>query len=202
MTPDIHAGAPGATPLAPDERTGLIPTWVATRDDLNAVEQANIAAAILRLRRRRLTTAVVLDELFVRSLHTSMFSDVWSWAGAYRTTERNIGFDPRGIAIGVRNLVDDAAWWMPPDRTWLTRDQAVCRVHHRLVAVHPFPNGNGRHARAYADLLMRTLGGQPFTWGARSAQGAGPDRQRYLSALRAADANGDDIDPLVAFARS
>ena len=188
--------------MTPDVHTGLIPTWVATRDDLNAVEQANIAAVILRLRRRRLTTAVVLDELFVRGPHTSMFGDVWSWAGTYRTTERNIGVDPRSIVIGVRNLVDDAAGWMPPDRTWLNRDQAVCRVHYRLVAIHPFPNGNGRHARAYADLLMRTLGGQPFTWGARNAQGAEPDRQRYLSALRAADANGDDIDPLVAFARS
>jgi fido (protein-threonine AMPylation protein) len=102
----------------------------------------------------------------------------------------------------VRNLVDDVTYWVAPDCTWLDRDQAVARVHHRLVAIHPFPNGNGRHARAYADLIMRALGGPPFTWGAAGLHRNGPDRQAYLAALRAADADPDDIGPLVRFARS
>lgn len=199
---DIHTGPDGSTPLEPDERDGLIPTYIATRDELNAAEQANIAAAVLGLRRRRLTTAKVLDELFVRSLHKAMYGDVWKWAGKYRTTERNIGVDPSVIAISVRDLVDDAKTWVAPDNTWLDRDQAVCRVHHRLVAIHPFPNGNGRHARTFADLLMRTLDGEPFTWGATSIQGNGPNRQAYLDALRAADADPENIEPLVRFARS
>ena len=199
---DIHAGPEGSTPLEPDERDGLIPTYVATRDELNAAEQANIADAVLGLRRRRLTTAKVLDGMFVRSLHKAMYRDVWNWAGKYRTTERNIGVDPSVIAISVRNLMEDAASWVAPDNTWLDRDQAVACVHHRLVAIHPFPNGNGRLARAYADLLMRTLSGDPFTWGAASVQGDGPNRQAYLAALRAADADPENIDPLVRFARS
>jgi Fic-DOC domain mobile mystery protein B len=199
---DLHAGADGSTPLELDERVGLIPTYIATREELNAAEQANIAAAVLGLRRRKLTTAKVLDELFVRSLHKAMYRDVWKWAGKYRTTERNIGVDPSIIAISVRDLVDDAASWVAPDNTWLDRDHAVCRVHHRLVAIHPFPNGNGRHARTFADLLMRTLGGQPFTWGATNTQGDGPNRQAYLDALRVADADPDSIDPIVRFARS
>jgi Fic-DOC domain mobile mystery protein B len=145
---DIHNGPDGSTPLEPDERDGLIPTYIATRDELNAAEQANIAVAVLGLRRRRLTTTKVLDELFVRSLHKAMYGDVWKWAGKYRTTERNIGVDPSVIAISVRDLVDDAKTWVAPGNTWLGRDQAVCRVHHRLVAIHPFPNGNGRHARS------------------------------------------------------
>ena len=199
---DIHLGAAGSTPLEPDERHGLIPTYIATRDELNAAEQANIAEAVLGLRRRKLTTATVLDELFVRSLHKAMFGDVWKWAGKYRTTERNIGVDPATIAISVRDLVDDAARWVEPDNTWLNRDQAVCRAHHRLVAIHPFPNGNGRHARTFADILMRTLDGEPFTWGATNIQGDGPNRQAYLDALRAADAEPENINPLVMFARS
>jgi Fic-DOC domain mobile mystery protein B len=198
----MHAGTDGSTPLEPDERVGLIPTYIATRDELNAAEQANIAAAVLGLRRRKLTTAKVLDELFVRSLHKAMYGAVWKWAGKYRTTERNIGVDPSSIAISVRDLVDDAASWIAPDNTWLDRDQAVCRLHHRLVAIHPFPNGNGRHARTFADLLMRALDGPPFTWGATDRQGDGPNRQQYLAALRAADADPDNIDPLVRFARS
>lgn len=199
---DIHAGAGGSTPLDPDERDGLIPQYIATRDELNAAEQANIGAAVLGVRRRKLTTAKVLDELFVRSLHKAMYGDVWKWAGKYRTTERNIGVDPSIIVISVRDLVDDAANWVAPDNTWLDRDQAVCRVHHRLVAIHPFPNGNGRHARAFADLLMRTLDGERFTWGATTIQRDGPNRQAYLDALRAADADPENIDPLVRFARS
>ena len=199
---DIHNGPDGSTPLGPDERDGLIPTYIATRDELNAAEQANIAVAVLGLRRRRLTTTKVLDELFVRSLHKAMYGDVWKWAGKYRTTERNIGVDPSVIAISVRDLMDDAKTWVAPGNTWLGRDQAACRIHHRLVAIHPFPNGNGRHARAFADLLMRTLDGEPFTWGATSIQGNGPNRQAYLAALRAADADPENIEPLVRFARS
>jgi len=97
---------------------------------------------------------------------------------------------------------DERDGLIPTYKTWLGRDQAVCRVHHRLVAIHPFPNGNGRHARAFADLLMRTLDGEPFTWGATSIQGNGPNRQAYLDALRAADADPENIEPLVRFARS
>ncbi|MHB8273340.1 MAG: mobile mystery protein B [Dermatophilaceae bacterium] len=150
---DLHAGADGSTPLELDERDGLIATYIATRDELNAAEQANIAAAVLGLRRRKLTTAKVLDELFMRSLHKAMDGAVWKWAGKCRTTERNIGVDPSIIAISVRDIVDHAASWVAPDNAWLDRDQAVCRtqwpltvcrVHHRLVAIHPFPNGDGR----------------------------------------------------------
>jgi Fic-DOC domain mobile mystery protein B len=199
---EIHLGPDGSTPLEPDERAGLIPTYIATREELNAAEQANIADAVLGMRRRRLTTARVLDSMFLRSLHKAMFRDVWRWAGKYRTTERNIGVEPSVIAVSVTNLMADAASWVAPESRWLERDQAVCLLHHRLVAIHPFPNGNGRHARAFADLLMRTLEGEPFTWGAAGIQGQGPDRQAYLDALRAADADPENIDPLVTFARS
>ena len=193
----------GATPLEPDERDGLIPTYVATRDDLNVAEQQNITQAILGLRHRRLSVETVLTDTFVRSFHKEMFASVWAWAGTYRTTEKSIGVDPVHIAVEVRNLVENAAFWVAPGAGWITRDQAVAKIHHRLVAIHPFPNGNGRHARAYCDVLMRQLGGAPFTWGAGAdLQIDNPDRNAYLVALRRADANPDDLDHLVAFARS
>jgi Fic-DOC domain mobile mystery protein B len=203
MPDGLHSPADGATPLTPEERDGLIPTYIATREDLNAAEEDNITEAILGLRRRRLTPAIVLDDVFVRALHKAMFGTVWRWAGTYRFTERNIGIEPHRIAIAVRDLSEDARYWVRPDLTCLTRDQAVCRVHHRLVAIHPFPNGNGRHARAYADALMRALGGAAFTWGAgQDLLRDGPDRRAYLDALRAADRDPEDVDALVAFARS
>lgn len=201
LTPD---GDPeGTTPLEPDERAGLIPTFVTTRADLNLVEQAGIADAMVAMRRRRPSVNQVLDDVFVRALHRRMFGGVWRWAGRYRATERNIGVDPRQIAVAVRDLVGDAAYWVAPEAAWSTPDESVCRVHHRLVSIHPFPNGNGRHARLYCDLLMRALGGEPFTWGGRAdLEHASPDRDAYLLALRAADRNPEDLAGLVTFARS
>lgn len=203
MTDPLLSDVEGATPLEPDERDGLIPTYIATRGDLNAAEQANIVRGILGLRSRRLSVPTVLTDRFVRSLHKEMFGEVWAWAGTYRTTERNIGIDPTTIAVAVRDLVDDAALWVAPNAGWITHDCAVAKLHHRLVAIHPFPNGNGRHARAYCDVVMRLIGGVPFTWGAgANLQTSNPDREAYLVALRRADADPNDLDPLVTFARS
>ncbi|GEL96054.1 mobile mystery protein B [Cellulomonas composti] len=195
----------GATPLDEDERTGLLADWVATRAELNLVEQRGVASGLAPLLRgRRPGLERVLDDQFVRDLHRRMFGAVWEWAGAYRRTERNIGIDPSGIAVAVRDLVDDARLWCAPATTWLTPDEALCKVHHRLVQIHPFPNGNGRHARAYVDVLARSMGHPLFTWGGGDLQRMTPDRTAYLSALRRLDAVPDDaaaLAALVDFAR-
>lgn len=196
-------GPDGATPLDPDERQGLRPAWVATRADLNRAEQANITKARLRLARQRLTPARLLTDTFVRDLHKRMFGDVWAWAGQYRLTERNIGWDPHLLAVGVRDLVADAQHWIDPASPWGTLDEAILRVHHRLVAIHPFPNGNGRHARMLADELAIRLGLAPYTWGGGDdLQTRSGSRATYLQALKAADRNPDKVTALVAFARS
>lgn len=194
----------GATPITDDERRALIPTFVATRGDLNLVEQMGIVSA----RRWALGTptarsaAAVLTDDFIRTLHRRMFGDVWRWAGTYRTTERNIGVDPSRVAVSVRDLTQNAVLWVSPDARWTTPELACMRVHHQLVAIHPFPNGNGRHARLYTDVLGRSIGLAPFTWGGASLEGAGPNRAAHLAALRRADRNPDDLEDLLAFARS
>lgn len=194
----------GATPLAEDETRGLLATFVATREDLNVLEQVGIAAArnwALRTPTARRADQV-LDELFVRRLHAKMFDQVWSWAGTYRTTERNIGIDPTRIAVAVRDLVNNARLWVAPGTTWITPERACLRVHHTTVSIHPFPNGNGRHARLFCDVLALRLGLAPFTWGGADLGASTPDRGAYLAALRAADRDPDDLDDLVKFARS
>jgi Fic-DOC domain mobile mystery protein B len=190
-----------------DERAGLIADWVATREDLNSAEQANVdegLSALLRLRRRTLDQ--VLDDAFLREVHRRMFGRVWAWAGVYRTTGRNIGIDPWQVPIAVRDLLADAGYWLAPDVEWITPDAALCKVHHRLAAIHPFPNGNGRLARGYTDLLARTAGRPLFTWGSGGdLQSATPDRAGYLAALRGLDRTPEDpeaLDALVQFARS
>ena len=194
----------GATPVSDEEATGLIPTFVATRADLNLVEQAGIAQARRWATRTPTAREVdqVLSEPFVRLLHRQMFTTVWRWAGTYRTSERNIGVDPTLVAVAVRNMVDNARYWVAPDATWITPEMACVRVHHQLVAIHPFANGNGRHARLYTDLIARRLGLPPFTWGGADLNSTGLDRAAYLAALRRADRDPDDLADLAKFARS
>jgi Fic-DOC domain mobile mystery protein B len=194
----------GATPVSDQDFKGLIPTFVATRADLNLVEQAGIAAARTWVARSPAahTVECVLSEPFVRDLHRQMYGRVWRWAGTYRTSESNIGVDPARIPVAVRHLVDNARLWVATGTAWITPELACIRVHHQLVAIHPFPNGNGRHARLLADLLAESIGIPPFTWGGADLNASGPDRAAYLAALRRADRDPDDLNDLLRFART
>ena len=186
----------GHTPLTDEEREGLLPTYVSTRGELNDAEQRNIAAALLH--RRLPSVEVLLDDTYLRQLHHAMFGDVWRWAGHYRLTERNVGMDPTQIPIVVRDLVDDARTWAK--HSTFEPDEIAVRFHHRLVAIHPFPNGNGRHSRAAANYLVRALGREDFSWGAVRTRTTAELRTAYLRALCAAD--GHELHPLIEFARS
>jgi Fic-DOC domain mobile mystery protein B len=184
-----------ATPLTPEEMRDLIPAHIAYRRELNAAEQENIARAEgWALNRRR----DPLSEKFVKDLHRHMFGDVWRWAGKFRTSDRNIGIAWWEIPVALRQLLDDTKAWI--EYNTYQPDEIAVRLHHRLVQIHPFPNGNGRHARLMADLLVMRLGRERFSWGRESLRDAGAVRQRYIAALQAAD--NHDIDPLLVFARA
>ncbi|HEX8663499.1 MAG TPA: mobile mystery protein B [Beijerinckiaceae bacterium] len=184
-------------PLSPEEKQGLRPAWITYRRELNAAEQENIAEGVTwafsALRRQDLLT-----ESFLRELHRRMFGRVWAWAGSYRTTERNIGLSAYRIPIEIRVLLDDVRAWIQ-HRSY-SSDELAIRFHHRLVSIHPFPNGNGRHSRLMADLMVTKMGGAPFTWGGANLANSGEARAKYVAALRKADEH--DIDDLIAFARS
>jgi Fic-DOC domain mobile mystery protein B len=185
----------GATPLTPDERKGLIPTHVTLRRELNELEQKNIFEADSWAFQRKRN---VLNEGFLRRLHRRMFSNVWSWAGEYRTTERNLGVASWKIQPELHQIIDDVHYWI--EHQTYSPDEIVVRFHHRLVAVHPFPNGNGRWSRLAADILIVALGSPRFTWGRANLQTASDVRKRYIDVLHAAD--NYDLGPLIAFARS
>ncbi len=192
---DILEPDDAATPLTPEEMRDLIPAHIAYRSELNEAEQENIARAqewALGPRRRDL-----LSEKFAGALHRRMLGDVWRWAGRFRTSQRNMGIDYWLIPTELRKLLDDTKAWI--EFKTYPADEIAVRFHHRLVLIHPFPNGNGRHARLMADLLIMRLGGERFSWGRESLRDPGVARQQYIAALRAAD--NHDIAPLLAFAR-
>lgn len=195
MDPLVPIGD-GHTELSEDDRLGLIPAYIATRGDLFDAEQRNFANALLR--RRPPAPLRLLDDKYLRDLHAAMFGDVWAWAGRYRTVETNIGVAPHRIAGDVALLVGDARARV--EYGTYDADELAVRFHHRLVAIHPFPNGNGRHGRIAADYLVRGLGGEPFSWGARADVDTETLRRTYREALEQADRG--EIAALLAFARS
>lgn len=198
MTP-LFVEPSDATPLAPAERDGLKQHWITHRGELNDAEQNNILKGLAWAKRNQGRSAPeLLNDEFARRLHRAMFGDVWAWAGKYRLTERNIGIAALRIPEAVIVLFGDVQYWI--NQQAFLPDEIAVRLHHRLVAIHPFPNGNGRHSRFMADLLTEILGGLPFSWGENSFTDASELRANYISALRAAD--NHIIGPLIDFARA
>lgn len=185
----------GHTELSEEDRRGLIPTYIATRGELFDAEQRNIAQALLR---RPPTIAALLDDAHLRRLHQAMFDQVWEWAGRYRIRETNIGIAFEQISSEIRHLVEDTRTWVEYGTYDL--DEIAVRFHHRLVAIHAFPNGNGRHGRIAADYLVVSLTGEPFTWGFHLDTDTDGLRAVYLNALRRADRG--NMEELIAFART
>lgn len=187
----------GTTPLTEEERQDLIPSHITTREQLNELEQMNITEAeqwVFGRKHRDL-----ISEPFVRKLHKRMFGQVWKWAGKLRTTDKNIGIDRTQIAVELRKLCDDVRYWLEHDT--YDPDEVAVRFHHRLVFIHPFPNGNGRLARFMADLIVTQANRLRLTWGGSQDLGKTDEiRRRYIQALREADQG--NYGPLLEFARN
>ena len=182
-----------ATPLSEDEKDQLIPRHLVNREQLNEWEQRNILEAEQWAFSQRRTR--VLSAGFVRALHRRMFDRTWKWAGSFRTTDRNIGVPAHQIPTALRNSLDDAEHWL--ENEVFPIPEVAVRLHHRLVSVHPFPNGNGRHARLAADVLLFNLNKSRLDWGGPPLDSSGQKREEYIRALQAADAG--DFHPLLQF---
>jgi Fic-DOC domain mobile mystery protein B len=187
----------GNTPLSPEELADLIPN-LATKTELNEWERQNILLAREWATFDRTAPFDMVSDHYIRKLHKKMFDETWKWAGSYRITEKNIGVAVHQIRERLLGLFGDVRYWI--ENTTYAPDEIAVRFHHRLVSIHPFPNGNGRHARLLADVLVMKLGKPTFTWGSANIVEEGSARNRYLEALKAAD-NGE-IQTLLVFARS
>lgn len=199
MNTDLFQANDNATPLDDAERPALVPS-LSTRAELNEIERLTInAARIWFLRPAGLKRADLLTDSFAREVHRRMFSQVWRWAGHYRTTEKNMGWEVHRLTEGVRNAFDDAQAWL--DHSTYPLNDCAVRLHHRLVLIHPWPNGNGRHARLMADIVVAAHGGAELSWGARQDLVEMTEvRRHYIAAIRQADQG--DFAPLLEFAQS
>ena len=185
----------GSTPLTEEELEQLIPSYITLRHELNEAEQANILEAEdWAFSRKR----DALSERFLDNLHKRMLGRVWQWAGEHRQSNKTVGVDAYRIPTELRQLLNDCHYWL--DNSTYEPDEIAARFHHRLVWIHPYPNGNGRHARFATDLLLVKLGRSRFSWGRIKLVDASKTRDIYIAALRAAD--NHDIGPLLEFVRT
>lgn len=187
----------GQTPLDPDEAGGLKPQHITTQAQLNEWEQHNILQG-QRWGFRAAKKRKVLEEAFVRELHRRMFNNTWMWAGTFRNSDKSIGRPWEQIGQSLNQLLGNVDWQISNEAA--APDEIAVRFHRDLVWIHPFPNGNGRHARLLTDILIEQLGRKRFSWGANADLIAdGAPRARYIEALRAADQG--NYAPLIEFAR-
>lgn len=158
---------PGATPLDLDEANGLIPQHITTQGQLNEWEQANILEAEKWIgRHRQLKQLDILTVDFIKKLHQIMFNKTWSWAGKFRQTNKNIGVDWVFVAVELKVLLDDINYQFK--NNVYSVNELATRFHHRLVSIHPFSNGNGRHARMMTDIVLLSQDHPRFSWGKQS----------------------------------
>ncbi len=189
----------GQTPLDQDEREGLLLTSITTYAELDEFEQHNIEHAMQWLIGRAFKAELVFSEAFVRLVHKQMFGEVWAWAGEFRKSNKNFGVDKWEIVTELRKLFDDANFWY--SNAVYPSDELAIRFKHRIVQIHCFPNGNGRHSRLMADIIAEKLFKQPvFTWGRKQPIAEQTIRDSYLKAMQLADSG--DFSALLKFARS
>jgi len=188
----------GQTPIDEEEKTGLRIKTISTQEELNELEQQNIELAIEWTLLNKFKVQQILTEAFLQAVHKKMFGNVWKWAGKLRVTNKNLGVDRLQIRMYLRQLLEDCKYWI--ENHTFTEEEIAIRFKHRLVSIHLFPNGNGRHSRLMADLLIKALGKEEFTWGSRNLTFDGDIRRQYINAIRDADAG--NYEPLLKFSSS
>jgi len=188
----------GQTPLDEDEKEGLMIKTISTRGELDEFEQKNIEQAIEWTFKNKFTRDQILTEEFLLLVHRKMFAEVWRWAGTKRKSNKNIGVDKYQISAELKTLLEDCDYWI--DNKTFNPDEIAIQFSHRLVKIHIFPNGNGRHSRLVADIMISNIFNEPsFTWGGSDLSKRGDIRKEYLEAIYLADKG--NIQQLISFAR-
>ncbi len=189
----------GQTPIETNELNDLKINSISTQSELNELEQQNVEKAIAWSLKRRFSDKEILSEDFIKQVHRKMFDEVWVWAGKFRLTQKNIGVNHYLIPVELRTLIEDCIFWKN-NNTFLA-DELAIRFKHRLVSIHPFPNGNGRHSRLMADIIISHIFKKPvFTWGLKNLNTSANQRQHYIHSLKQADKG--NCNQLLQFARS
>jgi len=189
----------GETPLEDEEKEGIKIKTISSKSELNEFEQQNIEDALAWITRKNLNQETILSQKFIRQVHHQMFKNVWKWSGKFRKSDKNIGTHHKEISVSLKILCDDTSYWI--ENKTFEPDEIAIRFKHKLVSIHCFPNGNGRHSRLMADIIIeKVFGEKVFTWGMHSNISSIQLRETYIKSIRAADQN--NFAPLLKFCRT
>lgn len=189
----------GQTPIDEEEKGGLLIPTISTKKELDEFEQKNIEQALQWLITRKLKPSKILTVEFIKLLHKKMFGELWNWAGEFRNTEKNIGVECSLIQTELKNLLDETENWIA-NKTY-PADEIAMRFKHRLVSIHCFSNGNGRHSRLMADIIVEHIFNREiFTWSNSNVSESAKIRSEYINAIKLADQG--NMLRLLGFARS
>lgn len=189
----------GQTPIDENEKEGLLLKSITIQRELNEHEQLNIEKAVEWTIHNKFNQDTILSKEFIKKVHMKMFSDIWEWAGKFRKSEKNIGVEWINIGIELKYLLDDTKYWI--EHKTYSPDEIAIRFKHRIVNIHCFPNGNGRHSRIMADIIIESIFGRGvFTWSHSNMVKPDETRKKYLAAIKEGDKG--NIEPLINFARS
>ncbi len=189
----------GQTPIDENEKEGLLIQSITTHGELDEHEQLNIEKAIEWIIQTKINPDKILTEEFIKKIHEKMFSDIWKWAGKFRKSEKNIGVEWIKIGVELKYLLDDTKYWI--DNKTYSPDEIAIRFKHRLVNIHCFPKGNGRHSRIMADIIIESIFNKEiFTWNHSNMLKPHRTRKKYIAAIKAGDKG--NINPLIEFARN
>ena len=185
----------GATPLNHEDQLGLIPTGIKTRKLLNQLEAKNIVRAQIWVANQKWEASKLLTSAMMHRTHREMFGEVWSWAGNFRSRESTIGIAPEQIGVETEQLMGSIGFQVVGTQS---KRHIIANLHHQLVKIHLFPNGNGRHARLVCDVLSQCLEIETPHWNGQNLIDREESRKLYLLSLRHADKTGS-LEPLIKF---
>ena len=189
----------GQSPLSEEEKEGILLKTISTREELDEFEQQNIETAIEWTIRQRFSLDRILTMEFIKEVHRRMFDNTWEWAGQFRKSNKNLGVDKLQISTSLKVLLDDCRYWI--ENETYSNDEIAIRFKFRLVKIHPFPNGNGRHSRLCADILIsHVFNENVFTWGGLDLIKPGDSRKKYIDSIH--NAEQMEMKSLIAYARS
>ena len=180
----------GETPL--DDLSGAL-VDIKTRQELDELEHKNNNKAYAKyLLMNPSKKALPMTYQSLCEIHKDMFGEVWSWAGEKRTSEKNLGVSPVKIGSEIHRFLHELHQW---EKEGAPPSEIAAKMHHRLVAVHPFENGNGRWARLVTNLYLHKNGQPLIQWPTDPDFVEKVFRPQYLAALKSADKG--DYKPLL-----
>ena len=166
------------------------------KDLINEYEAKGIAFAEFYV--FQLDTDIRVTVQLILEIHNIAFSELYDWAGKWRTNKVVVGHliapEPSQVVQLMYQFLDNLNFKIDNSKELLDQLDCLTFAHYEFIRIHPFNNGNGRTGRILMNLIALKFGYKPLYLYKRE----GESRKVYISAMRAADkGNFADLSGLI-----